>query len=286
MKAIITIGVIGFIALVVSFSGCSVVDTGEAGMKVTWGEVTSSEPLAEGIYFYNPITTSVVTYDVRNKVYTLKTDLYTKDNQPVTFSVSVTYHLNRDKVIPLHKFTGKDYENKLFVKNVNGCLKNIVGQIATDDIVTHRTAITEELKRDVSAILAEYGIEVVFAAIDDVEYDNAYEAAIREKQVALQKSQKEKNETARISETAKQEVIKAEAQAKVKLTMAEAEAKAALVKAEADAKAIDMKNKALAESKKLVEYTLACQWDGKLPITSLGGGANPLVLLNGNGGTK
>lgn len=287
MKApIVTIAVTALILLIVSFSGCSVVDTGEAGMKVTWGEVTSREPLSEGVYFYNPITTSVVTYDVKNRVYTLKTDLYTKDNQPVTFSVSVTYHLDRAKVIDLHKTTGKEYEAKLFVKNVNGCLKNIVGNIPTDDIVTKRTSITEELKTEVSRILSAYGIEVVFATIDDVEYDNAYEAAIRDKQVALQRSQKERNETARVSEIAKQDVVKAEAQAKVKLTMAKAEADAALMAAEADAKGIEMKNRALAESKKLVEYTLATRWDGKLPVTSLGAGATPLVMLNGNGGAK
>ena len=279
MKALITVVSVVVLFLIVSFSGCSVVDTGEVGMKVTWGEVTSSAPLTEGIYLYNPITTTVVTYDVKNKVYSLKTELYTKDNQPAKFCVSITYHLNSEKVIELHKTTGKDYEPKLFVKNVNDCLKNIVGQIPTDDIVISRTKITEELKSEVSRILMPYGIETVFVTLDDVEYDDAYEQAIKEKQVALQRSQKEKNETSRITEIAKQDVVKAEAQAKVKLAIARSEADATLMKAEAEAKGIEMKNHALAESQKLVEYTLAVQWDGHMPTTMMGH-ANPIMLLN------
>jgi murein L,D-transpeptidase YcbB/YkuD len=50
--------------------------------------------------------------------------------------------------------------------------------------------------------------------IMNIDYSDAFEKAVEEKQVALQKSIKEKNETARLREVAEQEVVKAEAEAK------------------------------------------------------------------------
>lgn len=113
--------------------------------------------------------------------------------------------------------------------------------------------------------------------ITDVDYSDAYERAVEAKQVAQQNAQKEKNETLRIREQAEQGVVRAEAEAKVKVTMAEAEAKAILIKAEADAKAIDMKNKSLASSPAIIDYTLAQQWDGKLPVQMLGSSPVPFI---------
>lgn len=281
MKAsAIAIIIVAVITLIVSFSGFTVVNTGEAGMKVTFGEVVSKSPLTEGIYFYNPITTSMVKYDVKNRVFPLKTYLYTKDNQPAEFAVSVTYHLLKDKVIDLHKTTGKEYEDKLIVKNVNGYLKDIVGQIPTDDIIVSRNIISEKLKADVTELLSPYGIEIVFVNIDNVDYSDAYEKAIEAKAVALQNSQKEKNETTRIAEATKQKVLQAEADAKSVELAAKAEAGAISIKAEAEAKGIQMKNEALNSSPELVKYMIATKWDGKMPTYMMGDNATPLTLFN------
>ena len=130
-------------------------------------------------------------------------------------------------------------------------------------------------------LMKPYGISIVFVKILNIDYSDAFERAVEEKQVALQKSIKEKNETARLREVANQQVVKAEAEAKAKIELANADAKAILIKAESEAKAIDMKNKALATSSALIDFTVAERWDGKLPEQMLGSTPVPFINVKG-----
>lgn len=81
-------------------------------------------------------------------------------------------------------------------------------------------------------------------------------------------------------QVAAQEVVKAEAEAKAKVLNSEAEAKAILVKAEAEAKSIEMRNRALAQSRALIEYETVKAWDGKLPVQMLGNSPVPFLNLD------
>ena len=77
--------------VVVSVAGCGikVVDTGHRGIKTTFGKVVSAS-LDEGIYFYNPITSTIVEMDTRVQRQDGETDTYTRDVQ----QAAVKYTLN------------------------------------------------------------------------------------------------------------------------------------------------------------------------------------------------
>lgn len=269
------------VALGAAIAGCGQIDSGEAGFYTEWGEVTSSQCLEEGLHFYPAFGKDLVVYDIRNKIVKVKTPVFTRDVQSMDIEMTVTYNLNRDKVIALHKSTGKNYCDILIVPSVLGATKDALGKMEAGDIVASREKATESIASEIVRRLTPHGINVTLVNITNIDYSDAFEKAVEEKQVALQKSIKEKNETARLREVAEQQVVKAEADAKSKVLESEAEAKAILVKAEAEAKSIQMRNAALASSRALIEYETVKAWDGKLPVQMLGGAPIPFLNLEG-----
>lgn len=267
-----------FAAFAAFIVGCGQVDTGEAGFFTRWGEITSREPLSDGLHFYEPFGTDLVTYSIKNQTVVFKTDVFTKDIQSMVLEMSVTYHLEKAKIMDLHAKTGKNYEKILIQPAVIASAKDAIGKLEADRIIAERETVTDSIEQNLRKQMSEYGITITFVKMLNIDYSDAFERAVEEKQVALQKSIKEKNETARLREVANQQVVKAEAEAKAKVALSEADAKAILIKAESEAKAIEMKNRALASSTALIDYTLAQQWDGKLPQQMLG--SSPVPFIN------
>ncbi len=278
-----TTKLIGFCSLAL-IAGCGQVDTGEAGFFTRWGEVISKEPLSEGLHIYEPFGTDLITYDIKNQTMQIDTEVFTKDVQSMRVKLAVTYNLEKSKVIELHSKTGRKYEQVLIHPSVLGATKDALGKMEAGDIVSSREQATASIMNAIKGKLGSYGINIVLVNIANIDYSDAFEKAVEEKQVALQQSQKEKNETARLSEVARQQVVKAEAEAKAKVLNSEAEAKAILLKAEAEAKSIEIRNKALAQSRALIEYETVKTWDGKLPVQMLGNAPVPFLHLEGKAG--
>lgn len=266
-------------------AGCGQVNSGEAGFFTEWGEVTSRQPLEEGLHFYPAFGKELVTYDIRNQVVKVKTPVFTKDVQSMDIEMAVTFCLDRDKVIDLHKSTGRNYKDIIISPTVLSAAKDALGKMEAGDIVANREKAVSAITESISHILKPHGIKVSLVNLVNIDYSDAFERAVEEKQVALQCSIKEKNVTARLREVAEQQVVKAEADARARVLASEAEAKAILVKAEAEAKSIEMRNRALASSRALIEYETVKTWDGKLPVQMLGNSPIPFINLE-KGGVK
>lgn len=267
-----------FLACLVYFS-CGTVDNGEAGLFVRWGEI-KGEAVSEGLYFFNPIGTRLIRYNVKNQIITLRTEQYTKDIQQAKVYLAVTYNLQRDKITELHRGTGEKYEEILINPAVMGITKDVMGKWEAVEFVSHRGDATQLMADNLTKKLIPYGISVVQIEILDITFTEEFERAVEEKQVAEQEAIKERNNTLRIKEIANQEVVKAEAEAKAKVVYAEAEAKAIEVKSTAEAKAIELKGKALADKEVLVRYEWASKWNGVLPTHSLGNGVVPYIKVD------
>ena len=277
MNKLTLIGTLGVLSLIV---GCGQVDTGEVGFFTRWGEIISREPLSEGLHCYEPFGTDLITYNIKNQTFAVETEVFTKDLQSMKLEMSITYNLSKDKVIDLHSKVGRDYAKIVIHPTVLNAAKDVRGKMEAGEMEEKRELATKNINDTITNVLSDYGINITLVNITNIDYSDAYEKAIEAKQVAQQNAQKEKNETLRIKEQAEQGIVRADAEAKIKIAMAEAEAKATLIKAEAEAKAIDMKNKALATGNKLVEFTLAQQWDGKLPVQMLGSAPVPFINID------
>jgi len=250
--AIIAIGV-------VSVAGCGikVVDTGQRGIKTTFGEVVSKS-LPEGIYFYNPITSNIVEMDTRVQRLDSETDTYTRDVQQAAIKYTLNYRLQQDAAHLMYRDIGRDWENKLIPQVVLGTLKEVVGKWDAVDLISNRDKAANTAFDQIRANLAERNVEVSRFEITDIAYTHEFENSVEQKVIAQQKAIEEQNRTKQIEEQARQKVLSAEA----------------------EAKSIQIRAQALERNAKLVEWEAVQKWNGVLPQYMLGNGATPFINLN------
>lgn len=249
-------------------SGCAKVNTHEVGLKVRWGKI-DSEPLTPDLYFINPIGTSLVTYDARERKADIKAPTYTKDMQPCDLQLTIVYSLDKTRIKEIHTSYGKDWASKLVEPIVLAATKDVMGQWEADKIVNGREQATKEINELVAKMLDGKPVKFSQLVIANIDFSDAFEKAIEAKQIATQEAIKARNKTVQIEEESRQEVIRAKAKA---------EATVALAKAEAEA--LEIRGKALKENQDLIQLQFVEKWDGKAPQTLiLGENANPLVNM-------
>lgn len=254
------------VTLTATLTGCGfeIVGTGHRGVQVTLGKVTG-EPLSEGLYFYNPFTSSIIEYSVQQETWQSKTAVFTKDTQRTDIAFAVTYSADPSYVGDLYKTFGRenDLENKIIKPVVVASIKDSIGQLIADELVGKREAVTKETLRKVQENLKERHVLVSDLQFTNLDFDDAYEKAVEQKVVAIQHAQMAKNKTVQVEEEAKQTVKTAEAQAT----------------------AMKIQSAALSTNKGLVQYELAKKWNGVLPQMMFGS-STPLINMSDLGKDK
>ncbi len=255
-----------YLVLLLALSGCGfeVVDTGHRGLYVTFGKVTG-EPVAEGLYFYNPFTTGIHEIDVRERKLENKTTAFTKDTQNATLHYSLTFYPKKDAIGELYTNFGSEWETIIIPQVVLSAIQNEVGQIVADDLSSKREVVEKAAEKSIQETLSARNVIVTKLNLTNVDFDDAYEKAVEQKVVAIQEAMEAKNQTVKIKEQASQTVATAEA----------------------DARAMMIKSQALAQNKGLVQFEAVKKWDGKLPTIMLGNGSTPMLdmrsLMNSKG---
>lgn len=240
---------------VLLITGCAeVVDTGERGVEVRYGEVIS-ESMPEGFYWYNPITSNIVALDTRVQKWEDSTAVYTKDVQQATVSFAITYNLDPKQAHMIYKDVGLDWANKLMPQVVVGAMKDSVGRWEAEKLITNRDVAQKEAEASIRLALSSKNIQVKAFQITNIDYSDQFEKAVEDKVVAQQRAIEEANRTKQVEEQAKQIVEKAKA----------------------DAQSISIRASALEKNGKLVELEAVNKWDGKLPQYVLG---NTMPFIN------
>ena len=192
-----------------------------------------------------------------------KTPVYASD-------VIVTYQVLPEKSAWIYANVS-DIKNLIGEELVASAIKSAMVELTPGE-VTARTKIEPLVQQKLSESLTQkYGEGVVFVnkvVINDMDFEEAYNAAIQQKSIAQQNADRQKIENAAA-------IAKAEADKQVAITNAEAEAQKTAIKAEAQAEA----NKKIAESLSdtLIEYQKIQKWDGKLPTVT---GSTALVGID------
>lgn len=253
MKKVILI----LISLNLTACGFEIVDTGYRGLKVQFGEIVS-EPLQEGLYFYNPMSSDIIELDVRERKIESETFAFTKDTQNVKIKYALTYYPDPLKIGSLYKQFGKDWEEKIVAQVVLGSMKDAVGQYNADDLVAKREVAKNAAEKEILEALKSRSVTVTRLDFINLDFDDAYEKAVEDKVVAIQNAAKAKNVTQSIIEEARQKIETAKA----------------------EAEAMRIKTQALSQNKGLTAYEAATRWDGKLPQIMLGSGTMPMIDLS------
>lgn len=246
---------LGLIGCSVLLGACTTVPTGYRGIETRFGKLVG-EPLSEGLYFYNPLTTNIVMLSVQEQKWENTTDAYTRDVQQASIGFAMTYYPARDTIHNLYRDVGKNWAQTLLPQLIMGKLKAIVGQYEAVELVAKRMEATKKIDELIRTEAADKGIVVAKFEITNIDFAKQFEEAVEAKVVAIQKAEEARNETVRFQERATQQIITAKA----------------------EAESMRIRTDALSANKGLVEYEAVQKWNGVLPQYMMGSSV-PFVSL-------
>lgn len=295
----IVLGVL-FSGVFVFISCTATVPTGHTGVLTTFGKV-EDQTLDAGFNTKLPWQ-SVVNMDNRVQKATSTLYCFSSDIQEVTVAYTLNYQINKSNAQNLYKTVGVTYYDTVILPNIAEAVKVVTARYTAEQLVSSRAELATAIEDVLTTQLESYNIELVSAAIEDMDFTDAFTNAVEAKQVAAQNKLQAEIEQ-------QQKVMEQEAAAKIAKIQAEAEAEAAKIKAEADAEVAKIKaqaelevektqadakkyagekeaeaNKAISESltDELLQYQYIQQWDGKLPETYVGS-EDVSTIINGAG---
>lgn len=246
-----------FASLIIFGMGVEKVDTGHRGVKITFGEVdTKMGSLPEGLYFYNPFSSTIKEMDVRTRAIQYKANTYTKDVQQADITYAVNYNLNPDTAHLMFRDVGTSWENMILVPVVEGAFKQVIGHWDAVDLISNREKATRAAETAVREAMKERGVNVTRLEMVNIQYQKEFEHAVEKKVTAIQKAIEEQNRTKQVQEQARQKIISAQA----------------------EAESMRIRANALVSNPKLVEYEAVQKWDGKLPQYQMSGSV-PFIHL-------
>ena len=159
-----------------------------------------------GIIYKLPLIEKTMEVDMRIKTLDIaKQDIITKDNIPITADTSVFY-----KVInPQYATTKIENFMRAVFNYTQGALRDVIGSMALDDILTQRERISQEIRSVVDEETREWGIEISQIKIQQIELPQTMKRAMaveaekeREKRASIIASEGELEASLNISKAA------------------------------------------------------------------------------------
>lgn len=251
----------------------TIIEEGYIGVKYQFGKIVD-DSLSAGLNFKVPFVQTIRQVDVREQMYQMDANAYTKDTQTVEgIQTKLNYVYDRGELSNIIRNVGiNNVESKLLIPQMQSIVKNEIGQYKAEDLVQNRTTVQESIEDKLRESLGQSGIIVVSFAIENLDFEDGFEEAIRAKVVAEQEALKMQNKTKEKEELARQMVIEAQA-----------EAESQKIRADAEAYAIEAIQKQLQQSPEYIELQRVQKWDGKYPQV-MGDSVNPFVAINGSQG--
>lgn len=276
-RAVRIAGIVLAIILVI-LSCISYVPTGYTGIVTTFGKVHDNT-LDAGINFHAPWD-NVITMDNREQRATFQLEAFSKDIQQVDIQGSINYNIDKATAMNLYKDVGIEYVTILVAPRIQEDVKIVIARYTAENLISSRQEAANAIEALIRDELTPKGINVISFAVENIDFTDAFEAAVEAKQVATQEKQRAQTQqeqaTMEAEQAAKRKKIEAEAAAEVAKVQADADAYAVEVKASAEAEANKKINQSLTSD--LVEYKQILQWNGKLP--QFVGGSSSIPILN------
>ena len=265
---IVTIAVVAVLLGIAILASVKIVPAGCTGVVTTFGEVSDTS-LTEGLHFVIPFAQKVEIISNKIQIYEATADAVSNDLQAVNTKIAVNYRIRSEASANIYRDIGVDYKDVILMPTVQEGMKSVCAKYNAEQLITKRASVADEIKTELEAKVAGYGIEIEKFNIVNFDFSKEFNEAIEAKQVAEQNYLKTKTEQ-------NQAIVVAEAEAKKKVIAAEADAKA--IKARADAQADANKTIAASLSPTLIQYQTIERWNGVLP--KVASSANPLISLD------
>jgi regulator of protease activity HflC (stomatin/prohibitin superfamily) len=267
----VIIGII--IVSVIAVSSVRIVEAGNRGVLVQFGNVDTSNSLDEGIHFVVPFRDNVVQMEVRTQKIVEDTTSASKDLQDVSTQVALNYHLNPDRAQVLYQQLGFDYANRVIIPAIQESVKQVTARFNAEELITKRETVKNQIEEQITARLAAYNIIVDAISITEFEFSQQFRTAVEAKVEAQQRALQAQNELRRIQIEAQQNEAQAIGEQKANIARAEGIKQANVLQAEGEAQAITIIDQQLRNNPTYLEWLKATKWDGVLPLVTGGGGS-------------
>lgn len=257
--------IIVILAIVIS-SGVKTISSGTVGVVSVFGAVRD-EPLYKGLHTVAPFVTTVVRMNTKTQKVESTSAAASRDLQTISTTIVVNYHVTESVAPKLYATVGMDYENVIIVPAIQEAVKAVTAQYSAEELITKRQIVSESISEKLASKIGSYGLVIEIFNITNLDFSDAFNAAIEAKQTAQQDALKAEQDLSRIRIEAEQTVVNAQAVAD-----------ATKAQAEAEAYAIEIIQEQLAQSAAYLEYQKIQKWDGQLPQV-MGDSTNPIIDL-------
>ena len=255
------------LAIVVLSSFIRIIPEGNVGIVTRLG-AARDEHINPGPYFKTPLD-SVTNMSTQEEVYTTELVAFSSDMQQVGVSAAVRYALNKEDAVRVYKTIGRNYEEKIIPQATQESVKSVFGHYNAEKLVDMRAQVSAEIMEDLSNTLKMSGLTVAEFSILNMDFSDAFEAAIEAKQVATQEKLKAQTQQEQQTIVAKAEAerqrIAAEIEAEKIMIAAQAESDAK--KLAADAEAYRLQQESAYITNEVIQKEMIQKWDGKIPVT-------------------
>lgn len=286
--------IIAVLGVCVTLLSCAVkfVPSGYVGIRTHHGQI-SDKPVNQGQNWYVPFVEQIHLVNCKQQEKDFKElQIWSETSERTEVYcqyVVVDYQINAEDAAWIWQNV-EEWDNNLVKQtSVESGIKAATKQFNDTD-VTDRSKIEGAAKEAVQSALNEkYGkqiVNVVSITIGNINFSDAYNAAIEKKAQAKLAAEAEEY-------TNKVATQKAEAEAEQKKIQAQAEAESKKIKAEGDAEAIRIKADAEAEANKKIADSLTSEliekekiekWNGVLPAVS--GSGSTIIDFRGTDETE
>ena len=270
------------------FGSITSIPTGNTGVVVTFGHV-EDYTLDAGIHFIAPWR-SVIKMDNRTQLATVELSCFSSDIQEVSVIYAVNYQISKENAQTIYRTIGLDYLNTVMAPKIHEAVKGVTAKYTAEKIVSMRGTLSSEIEEVLKESLAKYNIELVSSSMNNIDFTDAFTNAVEAKQVAEQNKLKAQTEQAQANleaeAAAERQVIKAKADADASILAAEADAKVQQIGADAaeyagkkEAAILSNIGEQMTKYPGLEKYYYYQKWNGKLPVTMLGGNTEVLMEM-------
>lgn len=251
------------------------VPTGYTGILTTFGKVEDTT-LDAGLNIIAPWQ-RIVKLDNRSQKVEIQTDAFSSDIQQVQVIASINYCIDQQTAHTLYKTVGKNYYDNVVLPRILENVKAVFAKYSAENLIANREDLSTEIVEAMRADMANYGINVISLAIEDIDFTDAFTDAVEAKQVAAQEKLTAETKQAQLTMEQQAEAERAIIAANAELEVTKIQAESALYAGEKEAEM----NKRIAESlsDNLIKYYYIKQWDGKLPSTMLGENTSLLMSI-------
>lgn len=253
-----------------------IIPTGYTGVTTRFGQIDDRPVHSGRLYFTMPLVESIQKVNNKQQEFYIKEQIWgeTNDKTPVYGrDIYITYQILPERSAWIYANVSDYTKNLLTDSLIASAMKSAMVELSPAD-VTNRTKVEpmvqEKLQESLDGKYGENTIYVNKVVIGDMDFEEAYNAAIQQRSIALQEQAKSEIEN-------QTSIARAEAEKQVAVLKAEAEAESIKIAAEAEAAANKLIEESLSEV--LMLYKVVESWDGKLPLV-LGGGDGMMVDIS------